>query len=113
MELRLGQKRLLEDAYMKVPGNLKSVNQTQRDYLKNCPLAVDVEVKRKGDPRDPLVQLAIWKASALRKFRRHHWDSTFPMPGIYIDGHAWEWVIFWEGQGGELVGDVGLLFGSA
>lgn len=71
-----------------VGGSLKSLNQTN-SYAKHCPFFCDAELKKVNQPRDPLVQLAMWQAAAYQKRRMEGWDQAIPMPGLVITGDRW------------------------
>ena len=76
----------------------RSLNQSF-SYTSHYPLAFNVEMKKKYQPRDPLVQLAIWESAAMLKRQHHSWKHSLPSPGIIVDGHDWLWVLFFELNG--------------
>ena len=71
----------------------QSLNQSL-SYVRSTPLLIDVELKKLNTSRDAKVQLAIWKCGAYRKMLWHQWDTTMPMPGLTVDGSAWELFLF-------------------
>lgn len=86
---------LLTSAYANLPDNLMSINQSL-SYVSNSPLIFDLEVKKTVQPRDPVLQIAIWASAALLKKRQHGWDTSMPSPAITVDGHLWQYYIFFE-----------------
>ncbi|KAL8704614.1 MAG: hypothetical protein Q9201_002234 [Fulgogasparrea decipioides] len=77
---------------------LHSINQTLGS-MSQCPMFLTLELKKINQAKDPRVQLAIWAAAGIKKQQMHKWDSSFPMPGITINGHVWELFIFFEVEG--------------
>ena len=88
-------------AFAKTADYATSLNQTF-SYIRNNPLILDIEIKKVLQPRDPQIQLAIWASSALVKKRLMGWDTGLPMPAVAINGHSWDYYIFFE-VGGNLV----------
>lgn len=84
---------LVKEAFSNMPDHGQSLNQSL-SWIRAFPLILDIELKRANSSRDPLVQLAIWKAGAYRKMLFHQWDLTMPMPGITVDGSIWELYLF-------------------
>lgn len=87
--------KVIRQAYSKTEDHAASLNQSI-SYIKNHPLILDIEIKKTLQPRDPQVQLAIWASSALLKKRLMGWDTSMPMPALAINGHLWEYYIFFE-----------------
>ena len=86
---------VIRQAFAKDMHNAASLNQSL-SFIRNNPLILDIEIKKTVQPRDPQVQLAIWASAALLKKRLHQWDTTMPSPAIAINGHQWEYYIFFE-----------------
>ena len=86
---------LIQREFRNCVDNECSLNQSL-SYISNNPLILDIEIKKTLQLRDPDVQLAIWAGSALLKKRYHHWDTSMPMPAIVINGHRWDYYIFFE-----------------
>ena len=101
--LQLGYKdaQLVRSAFGMVKLNETSLNQTV-SFIKQCPLFLDIEIKKTQTNRNPEVQLAIWAAGALRKKQHHAWDTDLPMPAIAVNGHNWDYYLF-SGWGDHLV----------
>lgn len=66
----------------------RSLNQT-KSFISQLLIFLDIELKRTHQLMDPTVQLAVWQQAGLLKRQFFGWDTTFPMPGITIDGHIW------------------------
>ena len=86
---------VIKQAFAKTPDYATSLNQTF-SYIRNHPLILDIEIKKVVQPRDPQVQLAIWASSALRKKQMMGWDTSLPMPAVAVNGHRWDFYIFFE-----------------
>ena len=86
---------VIQQAFSKTRDYKSSLNQTF-SYIRNHPLILDIEIKKVSQPRDPQVQLAIWAASALLKKRHMGWDTSLPMPAVAVNGHSWDYYIFFE-----------------
>ena len=95
LELDDDDEMLITNAYKHLTANLRSINQSI-SYISNLPLIFDLEVKKTVQPRDPVVQIAIWASAALLKKRQHGWDTSMPSPAITVDGHTWRYYIFFE-----------------
>ena len=92
---------VIEQAFSQTAHYATSLNQSF-SWIRNNPLILDIEIKKTLQPRDPRVQLAIWASAALLKKRLMRWDTSLPMPAIAINGHVWEYFIFFE-RGKKLV----------
>ena len=101
MTVERNDMKIIYQAFARAEDNAASLNQSL-SYIKNHPLILDIGVKKPLQTRDPRVQLAIWASSALLKKRLHGWDTSMPMPAIAIDGHVWDYYIFFE-QNNKLV----------
>ncbi|KAI4122519.1 MAG: hypothetical protein LQ338_005777, partial [Usnochroma carphineum] len=66
-----------------------SINQVQ-SYFHLTPLIVNMEVKKKYQNRDPLIQLGSWVAAELRKRRAEGWPMEMPVVAIAIDQDEWQ-----------------------
>lgn len=77
----------------------QSLNQSM-SYILHTPLLLDLELKKTNQARDPQVQLAIWLAAAYMKRKHHEWDTSFPMPGLVVNGHDWKFYIAFERENG-------------
>ncbi|KAL8953319.1 MAG: hypothetical protein Q9222_000813 [Ikaeria aurantiellina] len=70
-----------------------SLNQSS-SYIRKSALFTDFELKKPHPGSDPGVQLALWESGALLKKRWHGWDTSLPMPGVFVDGYVWHWCLF-------------------
>ncbi|KAL9123599.1 MAG: hypothetical protein Q9217_006984 [Psora testacea] len=95
---------VITEAFKKLKMNEGSLNQTL-SFTSLCPLFLDFELKKSYTNHDPKIQLAVWKAAELRKKSLHRWDTSMPMPGITVNGHNWEYFLFYpiSNSKGELV----------
>lgn len=75
--------------------NERTLNQSL-GYISNCPLFLNIELKKTQSNRDPEVQLAIWALGGLRKMLNHGWATHMPMPAIALNGHKWDCYLFFE-----------------
>ncbi|KAL9607603.1 MAG: hypothetical protein Q9167_007498 [Letrouitia subvulpina] len=73
----------------------RSLNQTVGPTA-NCPIFLDIEVKKTHTVRDSRIQLAIWETAAIKKRKLQGWSTSFPIPAITVDGHQWTLYIFYE-----------------
>ena len=99
LELGYEDRQLVMKAFGLVELNETSLNQTV-SFIKECPLFLDIEIKKTQTNRNPEVQLAIWAAGALLKKQHHGWDTSLPMPAIAVNGHSWDYYLFfgWDDQ---------------
>ncbi|KAG8526430.1 uncharacterized protein KY384_000023 [Bacidia gigantensis] len=95
--LKSDEHALLQRAYRNLRDHKARAISQSLSYIKDCPAICDIEIKKEQDPRDPLVQSAIWASAALKKKKSFEWDTTLPMPAILIDGHEWRWCLFFAG----------------
>ena len=95
MNIDAKEKKLIKQAFAKTFDHASSLNQTF-SYMKHYPLILDIEIKKVLQPRDPQVQLAIWASAALLKKRLMGWDTSLPMPAVAVNGHSWDFYIFFE-----------------
>ena len=86
---------VIQQAFSKTRDYKSSLNQTF-SYIRHHPLILDIEIKKVSQPRDPQVQLAIWASAALLKKRHMGWNTSLPMPAVAINGHSWDYYIFFE-----------------
>ena len=101
LQLGYDDAELVGSAFGMVMPNETSLNQTV-SFIKQCPLFLDIEIKKTQTERNPEVQLAIWAAGALRKKQHHRWNTDLPMPAIAVNGHNWDYYLFF-GWGDRLV----------
>ena len=66
LQLGYDDAQLVRSAFGMVRLNETSLNQTVA-FIKQCPLFLDIEIRRTQINQNPEVQLAIWAAGALRK----------------------------------------------
>ena len=86
---------LIRQGYRSSANNECSLNQ-YLSYIRNNPLILDIVIKEPLQLGDTDVELAVWAGSALLKKRYHKWDTSMPMPAIVVDGHRWDYYIFFE-----------------
>ncbi|KAI4280052.1 MAG: hypothetical protein L6R38_004754 [Xanthoria sp. 2 TBL-2021] len=95
LNLSWDEEELINEVYNTLRPGERSLNQSL-SYICSCPLFADIDLKKEQASRDPEVQLALWKTAASLKRRHHGWDSSLPMPGITVNGHIWNFYIFFE-----------------
>ena len=102
--LQLDEKELsvVKNAYRQMADWEQSLNQTV-NYMKDVPMFVDVEVKKRNAAVVPEVQLAIWAGALYNKRKLMKWDRSMPIPGIVVDGHHWDCYITFEQSPDKLV----------
>lgn len=98
LALRLNEddSELVNRAFETVEYVWRSMNQSLTDFIRECPIFVDLELKKELSLRDPEVQLAVWASAGLLKKRQMQWSTELPMPGIVVDGHIWTSYLFFE-----------------
>lgn len=98
LALRLNddESMLVNRAFGTVEYVWRSMNQSLTDFIRECPIFVDLELKKELSLRDPEVQLAVWASAGLLKKRQMQWSTELPMPGIVVDGHMWASYLFFE-----------------
>ncbi|KAL8840302.1 MAG: hypothetical protein Q9170_001386 [Blastenia crenularia] len=84
---------IIDRAFNKMNSGECSLNQSS-SYIRKSALFTDFELKKPYAGGDPGVQLALWESGALLKRRWHNWDTSIPMPGVFVDGHVWHWCLF-------------------
>ncbi|KAL9044779.1 MAG: hypothetical protein Q9214_002108, partial [Letrouitia sp. 1 TL-2023] len=94
--------RLIHKAYQYHTLWSRSLNQTVGPTA-NCPIFLDIEVKKTHTVRDSRIQLAIWETAAIKKRKLHGWSTSFPIPAITVDGHQWTLYIFYELSNEEVI----------
>ncbi|KAL8758686.1 MAG: hypothetical protein Q9184_003855 [Pyrenodesmia sp. 2 TL-2023] len=101
LTLRLGddETELISGAFSTVEDCWRSMNQSLTDFIRECPIFADFELKKELSLRDPEVQLAVWACAGLLKKQQMHWSTELPMPGIVVDGHTWTCYLFFEQKG--------------
>ena len=95
IDVDANEMEVIEEAFAKTIDHATSLNQTF-SYIRDYPLILDIEIKKVLQPRDPQVQLAIWASAALLKKRLMGWDTSLPMPAVAVNGHSWDFYIFFE-----------------
>ena len=93
LQLDYDDAKLVASAFGMIRLNEMSLNQTV-SFIKQCPLFLDIEIKKTQTNRNPEVQLAIWASAALRKKQHHGWDTSLPMPAVAVNGHNWDYYLF-------------------
>ena len=93
LQLGYDDAQLVTSAFGMIRLNEASLNQTVA-FIKQCPLFLVIEIKITQTDRNPEVQLAIWASGALRKKQHHGWDIDLPMPAIAVNGHTWDYYLF-------------------
>ena len=93
LRLDYEDEKLVASAFREIGVNEMSLNQTV-SFIKQCPLFLDIEIKKSHTNRNPQVQLAIWASGALRKKQHHGWDTSLPMPAIAVTGQYWTYYLF-------------------
>ncbi|KAI4194273.1 MAG: hypothetical protein LQ350_007876 [Teloschistes chrysophthalmus] len=94
LKISLEVKDRLNKAFSAFPlPNLHSVNQTLGSTSLS-PIWLNLELKKRNQPVDPRIQLAIWATAGIKKRQPMGWDDSFPIPGIMVEGHIWRLYIF-------------------
>ena len=96
MKIDSADMKVIKQAFKNTIDHAASLNQSFSLYIAEKPLILDIEIKKLFQPRDPQVQLAIWASSALLKKRMMGWDTSLPMPAVAVNGHAWDFYLFFE-----------------
>ena len=95
LKINRNDEQVIDKAFSKSRDYESSLNQTF-SYIRDHPLILDIEIEIPLQPRDPRVQLAVWASSALIKKRYMGWDTSLPMPAVAVNGHSWDYYIFFE-----------------
>lgn len=85
-----------------------SINQTTYSAVRYSPIAVSIELKRKLQTRDPVVQGGVWLAAWHRKWEAMRTaanaaDRIITLPFIVVTEHQWE-IFFLQDNGADMVG---------
>ncbi|KAL8711017.1 MAG: hypothetical protein Q9225_007184 [Loekoesia sp. 1 TL-2023] len=96
LRLNHNDTKVISDAFSTLQYAKRSLNQSLTDFLRKCPIFLDIELKKELSARDPEVQLAVWASAGLRKKQLMQWSTGLPMPGIVVDGHMWTGYLFFE-----------------
>ncbi|KAL8904761.1 MAG: hypothetical protein Q9207_003055 [Kuettlingeria erythrocarpa] len=99
LRLDFEELELISIAFSTVEACWRSLNQSLADFVRECPIIIDFELKKELSLRDPEVQLAVWACAGLRKKQQMQWSTELPMPGIVVDGHTWTCYLFFEQKG--------------
>ena len=102
LRLQDSDEYILQDAFTTMDPCERTLNQSL-EFICRFPLFLDIEIKKAHAACDPVVQLAIWASASLLKRKHHGWDLSIPMPAIAIDGHQWDYIIFFPFKGEKLV----------
>ena len=70
------------------PGTLHSINQTA-GWANHVPIFLNIEVKKKHVPEDPMVQIGVWVAAEFRKRVIEGYDLDMPVFAIEIEEDMW------------------------
>ena len=85
----------LQTAFHDLPMEERSINQHLN--LPYQPIFLPIEVKRLHQPRDPLIQLAVWVAAGYNKNLQAGYETIMPVPAISVDGDSWTlWIAYWQ-----------------
>ena len=82
--------RVLQRGVYEAEGTVDSINQT-KSFVNFTPMFLNIEVKRKNEAVDPLIQLAAWISAEFEKRKIEHYSSN--MPTLAIEIHADEWFL--------------------
>ncbi|KAL9039959.1 MAG: hypothetical protein Q9180_002211 [Flavoplaca navasiana] len=82
------QEKLQERKYYLQPA-YPSINQVQ-SYFHLTPMFANIEVKKKYQNRDPLIQLGAWVAAEFNKRQAEGWPMEMPVIAITIDQDDWQ-----------------------
>ncbi|KAL9014008.1 MAG: hypothetical protein Q9173_001333 [Seirophora scorigena] len=88
LDLLQSQQEELEERQYSLQPNYPSINQVQ-SYFHLTPMFVNIEVKKKHQARDPLIQLGAWVAAEFNKRRAEEWPMDMPVVAIAIDQDEW------------------------
>lgn len=66
-----------------------SINQTQ-SFVNLVPLFLNIEVKRRHQDVDPLIQLGAWISAEFEKRRVEQYPLDMPTLALEVDGDSWE-----------------------
>ncbi|KAL8764964.1 MAG: hypothetical protein Q9209_007791 [Squamulea sp. 1 TL-2023] len=83
------QQEKLQRRQYKLGPAYPSINQVQ-SYFPLVPMFVNIEVKKKYQNRDPLIQLGAWVAAEFNKRRAEGWSLEMPVVAIAIDQDEWQ-----------------------
>ena len=93
LKLDSADQRTISAAFATMDKFEQSLNQSL-GYIRMEPLFLDIEIKKVLSDIDPEVQIAIWASASFLKRRHHHWDTSMPMPAVVVNGHNWDYYIF-------------------
>ncbi|KAL8956650.1 MAG: hypothetical protein Q9193_005885, partial [Seirophora villosa] len=91
LDLLQSQEEELGDRQYNLQPNYPSINQVQ-SYYHLTPMFVNIEVKKKHQVRDPLIQLGAWVAAEFNKRRAEDWPMD--MPAVAIEINQDEWLLY-------------------
>ncbi|KAL9024540.1 MAG: hypothetical protein Q9196_006445 [Gyalolechia fulgens] len=83
------QQRELQTRKYHLQPTYPSINQVQ-SYFHLTPMIVNMEVKKKYQNRDPLIQLGAWLAAEFNKRHDEGWPMDIPAIAITIDQDDWQ-----------------------
>lgn len=85
----------LMNSFHVLPLEARSIN--QHLTLPYHPIFLPIEVKRLHQPRDPLIQLAVWISAWYKKNIQMGYDTSMPVPAISVDEDIWTlWIAYWR-----------------
>ncbi|KAL9592182.1 MAG: hypothetical protein Q9179_006972 [Wetmoreana sp. 5 TL-2023] len=85
--LEFKQEELQKHKYLLEPAH-PSVNQVQ-NYFHLMPMFVNIEVEKKHQNRDPLIQLGAWVAAEFNKRQAEDWPIDIPVVVVAIEQDEW------------------------
>ncbi|KAI4255416.1 MAG: hypothetical protein LQ352_002579 [Teloschistes flavicans] len=112
LQLPMVDQMRIEQAFRNLPYEWRSLNQTLSSFARLSPIWLVLELKKTYQIRDPRVQLGVFSAAGISKRKQLGWDTSFPTPGITVDGYHWQLYIFFATEEDRIIMQGPLAIGS-